>query len=58
MSSLFRSYGDPLMTSSSPAPASRVTATGPPSCQMSSQIATATSTPCTRATVSELPGTK
>ena len=55
---MFRSYGEPLMTSSSPAPASRVTATGPPSCQMSSQIATATSTPCTRTTVEEVPGTK
>ena len=37
-SSLFRSYGEPLMTASSPAPARAATATGPPSCQRSSQI--------------------
>ncbi len=62
-SSLPRSYGDAFGTTSRPAPDRRHTATGPPSCHRSSQIATATSTPSasevgTRNTGSVFPGTK
>ncbi len=57
-SSLLRSYGEPLITTSKPARWSRVAATGPPSCQRSSQIASATSHPCTRTMHGASPGTK
>ena len=61
-SSLPRSYGDAFGTTSSDAPACRVTATGPPSCHRSSQMAMATSTwppsALMRNTGSESPGTK
>ena len=58
-----RSYGEALGTTSRPAPAAQVTATGPPSCHRSSQIAIATSTrssPAARilTTGSTSPGTK
>ena len=42
--SLPRSYGEAFGTTSRPAAACLVTATGPPSCQRSSQMAIATST--------------
>ena len=57
-SSLFSSYGEPLMLSTSPTPASRATANGPPACHRSSQMVSATSTPPTRTTVSVSPATK
>ncbi|CPU66268.1 Uncharacterised protein [Mycobacteroides abscessus] len=57
------SYGEPLSTSSrsSPLPASSsvaISATGPPSCQMSSQIAMPTRRPSTSTTVVVSPGAK
>lgn len=58
VSSLSRSYGEALIDSSSPAPADRAAGTRPPSCQRSSQMARATSMPCTRTTGIESPGTK
>ena len=58
VSSFSRSYGEALTDSSSPAPALRAAGTRPPSCHRSSQIASATSTPCTRTTGSVSPGTK
>lgn len=46
------------MESSRPAPDAWVTLTGPPSCQRSSQMTVATSTPWTRTTGSRSPRTK
>ena len=46
------------MLTTSPAPASRATLNGPPSCQTSSQMVSATSTPCRRTIVNPVPGTK
>ncbi len=57
-SSLFRSYGEPLMQLTSPTSARAATANGPPSCQRSSQIVSATSTPRIRTTTNRSPGTK
>jgi hypothetical protein len=61
-SSLFSSYGEPLMFTTSPTPAALATANGPPACHRCSQIVRATSTasPPTgmRSTVSASPGTK
>ncbi len=57
-SSLSSSYGDPLTVTTSPTPARRAAANGPPACHMSSQIVSATSTPPIRTTVSDEPGTK
>ncbi len=57
-SSLFSSYGEPLMLTTSPTPARRATANGPPACHRSSQMVSATSTPSTRTTVRVSPGTK
>ena len=57
-SSLFRSYGEPLMQLISPTSARAATANGPPSCQRSSQMVSATSTPRIRTTTNRSPGTK
>lgn len=58
VSSLSRSYGEAFTDSSSPARAERAAGTRPPSCHRSSQMARATSTPCTRTTGRVSPGTK
>jgi hypothetical protein len=57
-SSLFSSYGDALILSTSPAPARRAAVNGPPACQMSSHTVSAMSTPSNRTTVSDRPGSK
>ena len=57
-SSLFSSYGEPLMLATSPTPACPAAANGPPACHRSSQIVSATSTPPMRTTVRVSPETK
>jgi hypothetical protein len=57
-SSLFISYGEPLMLTTSPTPARPATANGPPGCQMSSQTVSATSIPAIRMMGRVSPATK